>query len=194
MADQRDDDGDFSTPEQAAQAVSELLDQHHHRASVTDGERMTIVPSQVLDNIALAMERLDNDIDTPVSIEEDVVAPDELMSMVAYLHQGPTLAAHVVNTAMRIMQARYPAELVDRPLPDNYDLRTVVPLLLDDAQHEVARSIFNQRTLSTTDLEFEDVADQIEALDAEGQIQVFMALFFMFGNKVGAMKFRTGIQ
>jgi hypothetical protein len=70
----------------------------------------------------------------------------------------------------------------------------VVPLHIDDVQHEVARSIFNQRTLSSVDLAYEDVAERVEALDVKGQARVFMALFFMFGNKVGAMKFRTGIQ
>ena len=41
---------------QAQQAVSEMLDPYHQRASVSDGDRMLIEPGKVLANIALAME------------------------------------------------------------------------------------------------------------------------------------------
>lgn len=39
---------------------------------------------------------------------------------------------YVVNTAMRIMAARYPAEVVANPLPDVYDLRKIIPIPMDD--------------------------------------------------------------
>lgn len=70
---------------QSEQAVREMLDPHHPRASIIDGDRVLLQPAQVLDNITLAMERLDNDIDTPISIEEDVVPLDELLAMVQSL-------------------------------------------------------------------------------------------------------------
>jgi hypothetical protein len=92
--------------EQAQQAVSELLDRHHPRASLSEGDRMVMVPGKVLENIAFAMERVDTDITTPVSIEADVISLDELMSLIQNLGMGPSLAVHVVNTAMRIMSAR----------------------------------------------------------------------------------------
>lgn len=60
----------------------------------------------MLDNIALAMERVDNDIDTSVSNEEDVAAADEIQSMIESKLLGPALAVHVVNTVMQIMSAR----------------------------------------------------------------------------------------
>ncbi|GAA2571779.1 hypothetical protein [Pseudonocardia hydrocarbonoxydans] len=63
------------------------------------------------------MERVDLDIGTAISMEEDAVTTDELMNVVDELTMGPTPAVHVVNNAMRIMAARYPADLVDRPLP-----------------------------------------------------------------------------
>jgi hypothetical protein len=62
---------------------------------------------EVLENIAVAMERMDTDITTRSASkrtrragEHDPDASD-----------GPSLAVHVVNIAMRIMSARYPAEL-----------------------------------------------------------------------------------
>ncbi|PZS37579.1 MAG: hypothetical protein DLM62_18435 [Pseudonocardiales bacterium] len=175
------------------QAVSELLDQYHPRASISDGGQMLIEPGKVLANIAFAMERVDTDIDTPVSIEEDVAPVDELASLIQDLRLGPVLAIHVVNTAMGIMSARYPAELVRTPLPPQYDLRQLAPLSITDQQHEIAKTIFNRRTTSTADLT-EDDAAELELLGMVDQMQIFVALFYMFGAKVGAMKHRTGIQ
>ena len=175
-------------------AVDELLDRYHPRASISGVDGMVVAPSQVLDNVATAMERVDIDIDTPISIEEDVVPFDELASLVQSMAMGPTLAVHVVNTAMRIMSARYPAELVHAPLPPQYDLRKLHPMPIDDLHHEIAKTIFNRRAASTADLTEADVAAELEPLKVEGQMGVFVALFYMFGTKVGAMKFRTGIE
>lgn len=186
--------GEPDPDEQAQQEVSEFLDWYHPRASMSDGDRMVIEPSKVLENIAFAMERVDTDINTPVSIEEDVVSVDELMSLIQNLRMGPTLAIHVVNTAMRIMSARYPAELVRTPLPPQYDLRKVLALIITDQQHEIAKTIFNRRTTSAADLTEDDVAAELEPLDVAGQMEVFVTLFYMFGTKVGAMKHRTGIE
>jgi hypothetical protein len=180
--------------EQAQQAVSELLDQHHPRASLSEGDRMVMVPGKALENIAFAMERVDTDITTPVSIEADVISLDELMNLIQNLRMGPSLAVHVVNTAMRIMSARYPAELVGAPLPPQYDLRKILALTISDQQHEIAKTIFNRRSTSTTDLTEDDVTAELESLDVAGQMQVFVTLFYMFGTKVGAIKHHTGIE
>jgi hypothetical protein len=180
-------------PDDQAQQASEFVDQYHRRASLRDGDRMIIQPGKVLDNITEAMERVDLDINTVVSIEEDVVAVDELMSLIQNLRLGPTLAVHVVNTAMRIMSARYPAELVRTPLPPEYDLHKILALNITDQQHNIAKSIFNQRTTSATDLTEEDIASQLEPLTVPDQMELFVTLFYMYGTKVGAMKHRTGI-
>jgi hypothetical protein len=102
------------------------------------------------------------------------------------------LAVHVVNTAMRIMSARYPAELVRTPLPPEYDLRKILALNVTDQQHTIAKSIFNQRTTSATDLTEDDIAGQLDPLVPD-QMELFVTLFYMYGTKVGAMKHRTGI-
>jgi hypothetical protein len=99
----------------------------------------------------------------------------------------------VVNTAMKIMSARYPMDLVRAPLPPQYDLRKLAPLSITDQQHEIAKTIFNRRTASTVDLT-EDDAGEMEPLGMVDQMQIFVALFYMFGTKVGAMKHRTGIE
>jgi hypothetical protein len=180
--------------QESIEAVRELLDRHHQRASISDGDSFLVDPAKVLENIALAMERVDVDIDTPISIEQDVVALDELRVLIDGMRLGPLITAHVVNTAMRIMAARYPLELVRRPLPAQYHLRELYPLTLDDREHETAKAIFNQRTRSDVDLDHQDVHAALEPLGTEGQIQVFVALFFMYGSKIGAMKERTGIE
>jgi hypothetical protein len=155
---------------------------------------MMLDPSQVLENIGNAMERVDTDINMPISIEEDVAALGELMAMIQDLLMGPSLMVHVVNTAMRIMSARYPADLATTPLPAEYDLRKIVPLTISDQQHEIAKTIFNRRTTSATDLTEDDVTAELEPLDLAAQLEIFVALFYMFGTKVGAMKYRTGIE
>ncbi|MBK1787248.1 hypothetical protein [Prauserella cavernicola] len=160
--------------------------------STGDGERTTIDPAQVLANIAKAMERLD--VDSSINIEADVASLSDLKAMVETLMMGPTLAVHVVNCAMRIMSARYPAELVTSPLPDEYDLRTIVPLQMGDRPHELAKRIFNQRTVATGDLAEDDLYDLYEDLDGPTQLQVFNGLLFMYGTKIGALKHRTGIS
>jgi hypothetical protein len=107
---------------------------------------------------------------------------------------GPFLAVHVVNTAMRIMLGRYPEKPVRWPLPEQYDLRKVLPISLSDQEYETAKAIFNQRTASDTDLDQEDITAALEPLDSYGQTQVFIALFMIYGNKLGALKYHTGIQ
>ncbi len=174
--------------------AAEFLSRDHPRASISDGERLMIDPSQVLENIANAMERLDIDINTPISIEEDVASLTELHVMVAQLMMGPSLAVHVVNTAMRIMAARYPVDLVTNPLPPEYDLRKIFPLPMSDEAHDLAKQIFNQRTTAAADLDLDDVDDVMSSLDVPTQLEVFTALFYMYGTKVGAMKHRTGIE
>jgi hypothetical protein len=100
----------------------------------------------------------------------------------------------VVNTAMRIMSARYPAELVRAPLPPEYDLRKLHPVPVSDQVHEIAKTVFNRRITSAADLTEDDIASAMEPLDTTGQIEVFMSLFLMFGTKVGAIKHVTGIK
>lgn len=178
----------------ARRETRELLDQYHQRASIRDGDQILIAPRKVLDNIANAMERVDLDITTEISIEDDVVPTDELMNLVDNLAMGPTLAVHVVNNAMRVMTARYPQDLVRRPLPTHYDLRLLTPMVMDDQVHETARTIFNRRTTSAVDLTEDDVTADLAPLGAADQMTVFVALFCMCGTKVGAMKTATGID
>ncbi|MFI5838027.1 hypothetical protein ACIA5A_30590 [Micromonospora sp. NPDC051300] len=181
-------------PDDADRAVRELLDRYHHRASIPDGaDRMIIEPGQVLENFTSVMERLDVDIDTPVGVG-DAASFEEVMGIIQ-MGMGSFLATHLVNTAMQIMSARYPQELVRTPLPEQYDLRKQVPALtFSDEQHESARRIFNQRTRAAADLDADDVVEVWEPLTDEDQVQVCTALFFMYGNKIGALKFRTGIK
>lgn len=176
----------------AQQQASEFLDRDYPRSSFADGDQIIVNAGQVLENIAMTMERIDVDIDTPVSIE-DMVSTDELMVLTGTLHLGPVLAVHVVNTAMKIMSARYPAELVRRPLTPEYDLRKLLgQLTISDQEHQIAKKIFNQRTISIADLTEDDIAADLEPLGPAEQMTVFVTLFYMYGTKVGAIKHRMG--
>lgn len=107
--------GDTGDPDPGAQQqFSEFLDQDHPRSSLEDGDQIIVNAGQVLENIAMTMERVDVGNDTLVSID-GMVSTDELMVLVGTLHLGPALAVHVVDTALKIMSARCPAELVGRP-------------------------------------------------------------------------------
>lgn len=181
-------------PDPNERMAKELLDQYHRRASLADGDQMVIAPGKVLDNIAEAMERVDLDINTAISIEEDVASHDELLMLVERLAMGPTLAVHVVNNAMRIMAARYPPALVHGPLPPHYDLRRISPLEISDHLHGIAVKIFNQRTVSSADLAANDVTSEFAPLDGADQMTVFVALFYIYGTKIGALKNVTGID
>lgn len=90
------------------------------------------------------------------------------------------------------MTPRYSAELVRHPLLHEYDVRKIYTVSFDDELHEIAKAIFNRRLASDTDLVEADVAEDMADLHDGGQLQVFLALFFMFGSKVGAIKYTTG--
>ena len=175
----------------AQQQFSEFLDRDHPRSSLEDGDQIIVNAGQVLENIAMTMERIDMDIDTPVSID-DMISTDELMVLVGTLHLGPALAVHVVNTAMKIMSARYPAELVRRPLPPEYDLRKPRPA---DGLRPAARD--RKEDLQPADHQHRRPDGRRHSrrpgiLGPAEQMTVFVTLFYMYGTKVGAIKHRTG--
>ncbi len=110
----------------------ELLDPDHHRASVADGDALLLSPATVRSNLSLAVERVELDIDTAISIEEDVIRLDELAAMVQ-LGMGGVLIADVANTAVGVMLARYPEELVRLPLPPEIPVIERYGVEFDDA-------------------------------------------------------------
>ncbi len=174
--------------------TQELLDPHHHRASVHLGDQLVVDPGQVLANVAMAMERLDLDISTPVTIEDDVATLDELVAMVDHFGKGPALIAHTLNTAARVMNARYPAELVRRPLPHDCDLRRLFHADVDERSQDVARAVFNRRLAAEADVLDTEVEADLDGLTSQQRIEVFEAVFFLYGTKIGALKNRTGIR
>lgn len=190
----REDEGMFNLSEDTPTEVREFLDLNHRRASFVDGDRMMTDPGKVLTNIENTMRRLDNNIDIEVSIAEDIATDKELMVMMGELMMGSSLVVFLVNTGMQIMQAGdYPAELVTTPLPDHYDLTTLVPALqVNERQHQIARTILNRRLTSPVDLTEADVDDDLEPLDLAEKMEVFVIVFYMWGTKIGAMKNVTG--
>jgi hypothetical protein len=101
---------------QAQQAVREMLDPYDQRASVSDGDRTLIEPGKVLANIALAMERVDIDISTTVSIEDDVASAGELMSL-AQIGFGASLTVHVAKPPCRSCRLAIPPTWSAGPCP-----------------------------------------------------------------------------
>lgn len=74
------------------------------------------------------------------------------------------------------------------------DLRQLTPMVMSEHVHDVAMTIFNRHTTRGVDLTEDDVADVLAPLDVPDQMTVFVALFCMYGTKVGAMKTATGIE
>jgi hypothetical protein len=61
----------------------------------------------------------------------------------AQIAQAAEPTAASANTAMKIMSARYPADLIRRPQPPEYDLRKLTPQQISDREQEIAKAIFN---------------------------------------------------
>jgi hypothetical protein len=189
-----DNENLFQIPDGAPDEVREFMDRGHRRASIADGGRMMLDPGKVLTNIENTMRRIDADINTEVSVAEDLATEKELMVLIGDLMMGPTLITFLVNTGMDIMKAGgYPDDLVTNPLPDHYDLTALVSgMTVNERQHEIAKAIFNRRTTSTVDLTQDDVDGDLEPLDLPEKMEVFIILFWMWGTKIGAMKNVTG--
>lgn len=181
--------------EQDRRATGELLDDHHDRASATGaGDEFLVAPHKVLANIDLAIERLDLDISAHVAIE-DFASPEELMVIVDRLGMGSMLLAHTANTAVRIMLARYPHELVRNAIPPEVDVRTMVPITGTDREHDLARRVLNRRAGSEVELDestpLPELADGYEPPEV---LTAFVLLYALYGVKLNALKQRTGIE
>lgn len=174
--------------------VREFLDPWHPRASV-EGDRpgrVFVDPERVLDNITLALHRFDVDIDAPPAFEPDTVTVNELAVMLDDLDRAATLVARLVNIAVQLMAARYPEALVRFPLPDTYDLRDVDRLAIGDREHDLARTILNERLAMEVDLRPDDLVERLRPLGPGGQVHVLVALCRMYRHKLLALKHHTG--
>lgn len=161
---------------------------------------MMIDPGKVRARLALAIERVDLDIDTAFSLADDVVTLDELTAMIR-MGLGGVLIADVVDMAFRVMFARYPEELVRRQLGPDYDLRQIYPVSCTDIEHDRAVAIVNRRAGRISDLaagrldQTDDGIDDVLAdLGEPEQLQVFTAVFFISMSKISALKYLTGID
>ncbi|WP_447002212.1 hypothetical protein ACRAKI_21010 [Saccharothrix isguenensis] len=174
--------------------VREFLDPWHPRASVeTDRQEQVFVdPERVLDNITLALHRLDVDIDSPPAFEPDTVTVNELAVMLDDLDRTAALVARLVNIAVQLMTARYPEALVRFPLPETYDLRDVDRLAIGDREHRLARDILNQRLGTDADLHPDDLVEHLRPLDPGEQVHLLVALCRMYRHKLLALKHHTG--
>jgi len=88
---------------QTEQAVSELPDRYHPWASISDGDQMLMEPSKVLSNIAFAMECVDTDIDTPISIEEEWLRSSQryLVALLPHSHYPSLTSSALVAANLR---------------------------------------------------------------------------------------------
>ncbi|WP_146174072.1 hypothetical protein [Saccharothrix carnea] len=174
--------------------VREFLDPWHPRASVeTDRpEQVFVDPERVLDNITLALHRLDVDIDAPPAFEPDTVTVNELAVMLDDLDRTAALVARLVNIAVQLMAARYPEALVRFPLPETYDLRDVDRLTIGDREHRLARDILNERLGTDSDLHPDDLVDRLRPLGPGEQVHLLVALCRMYRHKLLALKHHTG--
>ncbi|MGM1064567.1 hypothetical protein [Saccharothrix sp. Mg75] len=175
-------------------AVREFLDPWHPRASVESGspERVLVDPERVLDNITLALHRLDVDIDAPPAFEPDTVTVNELVVMLDDVDRAAALVARLVNVAVQLMATRYPEELVRFPLPGNCDLRDVDRLAIGDREYDLAREILNQRLGTDVDLQPDNLVERLHALGPGEQVHLMVALCRMYRHKLLVLKLHTG--
>lgn len=174
--------------------VREFLDPWHPRASVEAGrpEQVVVDPERVLDNITLALHRLDVDTDAPPAFEPDTVTVNELAVMLDDLDRAASLVARLVNIAVQLMATRYPEVLVRFPLPDTYDLRDVDRMAIGDREHDLARDILNHRLAADADLHPDDLVEQLRPLGPGEQVHLLVALCRMYRHKLLALKLHTG--
>ena len=116
------------------------------------------------------------------------------LGMIPIDRSGGSASERALNTAARVMNARYPAELVRHPLPPDCDLRRLFHADVDERSQDVARAVFNQRLAQDADVRESQVAVDLDGLSSEQRIEVFMAVFFLYGTKIGALQNRTGIR
>ncbi|MCE6998323.1 hypothetical protein LZG04_26505 [Saccharothrix sp. S26] len=175
-------------------AVREFLDPWHPRASVETGSpvRVYVDPERVLDNITLALHRLDVDLDAPPAFEPDTVTVNELAVMLDDLDRAASLVARLVNVAVQLMATRYPEPLVRFPLPDTYDLRDADRLAIGDREHALAREILNERLATDVDLHPDDLVERLRPLSPGEQVHLLVALCRMYRHKLVALKHHTG--
>ncbi|GAA1302149.1 hypothetical protein GCM10009634_61190 [Saccharothrix xinjiangensis] len=177
-----------------AEEVREFLDPWHPRASVETGRpgQVFVDPERVLDNITLALHRLDVDIDSPPAFEPDTVTVNELSVMLDDLDRAAALVARLVNTAVQLMATRYPEELVRFPLPDTYDLCEADRLVIGAREHDLARDILNQRLGTEVDLHPDDLVERLRPLGPGEQVHLLVALCRMYRHKLVVLKRHTG--
>ncbi|MFI6522601.1 hypothetical protein ACIBF1_44110 [Spirillospora sp. NPDC050679] len=161
-------------------------------SSFRSGDRIVVDVTQVFHSVEKAVDRQDRNLDAGISLEEDVASYDEVVAIVQNMMMGPSLAVHVVNSAHKLMLARYPAKLVCHPFEPQFAVATDnMPVPFTAEQQEIAKTLFNRRISSERDLGPSD-APEVEALDAAGQIQIFVILFAMTGDKLAMLKHFTG--
>jgi hypothetical protein len=98
----------------AREVVGELLDSYHHRASIVTGDdEMIIELGKVLENITLTMERWTT---TSRPRWGSRTPPPSRSSPASSRWGWMAPGATRGNTAMQIMTARYPEELVSLPV------------------------------------------------------------------------------
>ena len=172
-----------------ATQLREFLDPWHPRASMeTDRIEDTVVdPERVLDNIVLALHRLDVDLDSPSVLEPATITTTELAAMLDG-GRAAQLIAHVLNTAVRLLTSRYPEAAARAPFSGHYDLQHLTPPAVDEAELALARELFNRRLADHEDIAPAAVAPELAPYDAGGLVRVLAAISVLYCHKLLVLK------
>jgi hypothetical protein len=185
----------FPDPEVYGEAeVEEFLDPWHPRASVDsiDGDhtaQSVVDPERVLDNITLALHRMDIDPFAPSPVGPATVTENELIVMLAGIERASALVAHMINVAVNSLVNQYPERVARAPFPTAYDPREAEVVTIHDHELDLARDLFNHRLNSHTDFDPADTAAPLELLDFGGRHRLLSAISVMYAHRLLALKY-----
>ncbi|MFC5286565.1 hypothetical protein ACFPM7_05835 [Actinokineospora guangxiensis] len=170
--------------------LREFLDPWHPRASIESGriEETVVDPQRVLDNVVMALHRLDIDLDSPSVLDPATITTAELAAMLDG-DRAPQLIAHVLNTAVRLMASRYPGPAARDPFSHQYDLRHLTPPAVDGDELALARDLFNRRLAAHDDMAPADLAADLAPYDPGGLVRVLAAISVLYCHKLVVLKY-----
>lgn len=169
--------------ERVAREVEELLNPYGERAFVVEDQGALVDPGRILENVHQRMERVDLDPSTPWG-PDSLISMDELTVMFVQLEMGHLVISQTAWFARQIL-ARWPAELVERPLPSEARIEMFLDgPKVDPTDGDTARRVLNRALASPDEV---TTHPELDGMSNKELVVVWMALVFWFGIKSGAL-------
>jgi hypothetical protein len=167
--------------------VAEAINPDEERSMVVEDGRAMVIPGQILENLFHRMERLDLDPDTSWAPNELMSEP-EMAVMFTQFRQGRMVITETAWYARKIL-ARWPLQFVEHPIADEARLEAFLyDVQIDDHLDDAARRVFNRALASP---EHVDIHPELDDLNSEDLMGVWLALTFWFGIKSNLLNKRA---